>query len=85
MLLHTGGFYEANPLMRPVMENPLLGLAVKGVLPAVLLLLVRRMLRELGERELARVDRCASFVVALYTALCLVHIVNLTLWRLGIS
>ena len=82
-LLNTGDFYEANPLMSPIIGDLPLGFLVKCVFPAVLLLLVYRMCRELGREELARVDQFVSFVIVLYTALCAVHIVNFLILRFG--
>ena len=78
-LLSSGGFFEANPLMRPVLGDVSLGFLVKGILPAFLLLFVGHMAGSLGKG--ARwVDRCAGWVLALYTALCAVHIVNFAVW-----
>ena len=77
MLLRSGGFYEANPLMRPVMGEPLAGLIFKCLLPAVLLIAVSLMTRSLEIKGMRRVDRVISLVLVLYSALCSVHIVNL--------
>ena len=79
-LLRTGDFAEANPLMRPVIGDPLSGLFFKCLLPAALLLLVRRMCRVLSVRELVYVDRFICFVLALYCALCAIHIISFVLW-----
>ena len=86
VLLRLGGFYEANPLMRPVIGDPLSGAIAKCLLPAALLLLVRRMCRGLSARELIYVDRFICFALALYCALCVMHILSFILWRIrGIS
>ena len=83
ILLRTGGFFEANPLMRPLIGKPLPGLIVKGLLPAALLVVVSRMCRSLGVGELMLLDRFISFVLTLYSALCLIHIVNLSIRIFG--
>ncbi len=80
-LLRTGGFFEANPLMSPVIGDPSWGFLLKCILPAFLLLFVGRRYGALGEAGDRWVDRCASFVLALYCALCAVHIVNFTVWH----
>ena len=58
-----------------------LGFAVKCILPAVLLVLVYKMYNELGEKEIRYVDKFIAFALALYIALCLVHIANFILWQ----
>ena len=79
-LLRTGSFYEANPLMRPLIAQPLSGLLVKCLLPAILVLSVSRMMRGLGEREQGLVDRFICFALALYCALCMIHILSFAVW-----
>ena len=82
-LLNTGDFYEANPLMNPIIGSLPLGFFVKCILPAILLLVIYRMCSELGQEEMTRVDWFISFVIVLYTALCVVHIVNFLIFRFG--
>ena len=62
--------------MRPVIGEPLPGLLFKGLFPALLLALVCRMCRCLSARELRLVDRFVAFVLTLYCALCVIHIMN---------
>ena len=81
-LLRIGGFYEANPLMRPLIGEPLSGLIVKGLLPAVLLVLVSRLSRRLETWESLLLNRFISFVLALYSVLCTVHIMNFIVCRI---
>ena len=80
-LLRSGGFYEANPLMRSVIGEPLSGLIVKCLLPAVLLTFVYCLRRSLTAREAQLIDRSVSFVTTLYCALCVIHIVNCIILR----
>ena len=82
-LLRTGGFFEANPLMSPVMDNLSLGFLVKCILPAFTLMFVGRRYSELGETGCKWVDRCATLVLMLYTALCALHIFNFEVWRVA--
>lgn len=76
VLLRAGGFYEANPLMRLVIDDIPLGFAVKGILPLSVIFLVMRMMRGLDAGDLRRVGCAAAFVLTVYAALCLGHIVN---------
>ena len=76
ILLRSGDFYEANPLMRSVIHSVPLGFAVKCILPAVIITVITRMLAELGCKETRLIDRVISFAVAFYTLLCADHIVN---------
>ena len=82
-LLRTGGFYEANPLMRPIMGDVSLGFLVKCLMPVPIIFLIRRLYSDFDRHDLMRVDRFVSFVLALYTALGAVHIVNFMLWHFG--
>ena len=66
--------------MGVAMGDPSLGFLIKCILPAFLLLFVGWMYGELGERWLRVLDDVVCFTLALYTALCVVHIVNFILW-----
>lgn len=82
VLLRTGGFYEANPLMQPIIGNLSLGLTVKGILPLLAILLIIRMIGRIDRGELYTIDRIVAFVLAFYTVLCGVHVVNFLLWNM---
>lgn len=75
-LLGADGFYEANPLLRALIGSPVLGMTIKGVLPAMVLAAVGQLLRLLDSRAIGKVDRCLCFVLTVYTALCANHIAN---------
>lgn len=81
-LLRTGGFFEANPLMRTLIGEPLSGLVAKCLLPGALLISVYLITRGLDGRALSRVDRFVCFVLALYSALCAIHILNIIIWQM---
>ena len=82
-LLRTGGFYEANPLMSPVIQSIPIGFLLKCILPAALLLLVWYLCSKLGGRELVMVDVFLSFVIVIYTAICTIHIIDFIMWHIG--
>ena len=83
-LLHTGDFYEANPLMSHVVGSIPLGFLFKCVLPAVLMAAVFLLSGKLNRGERVWVDSFVSFVVVVYTAICVVHIIDFILWNSGI-
>ena len=53
-----------------------MGFLVKCVLPACLMAPIWRLIRLLENPDLPVVDRFVCFVLALYTAICAVHIFN---------
>ena len=69
--------------MQPIMSDVSLGFLVKCLLPVPIILLIRRLYSGFEMRELVRVDRFIAFVLVLYIVLGAVHIVNLTLCRIG--
>ena len=69
--------------MQPIMGDISLGFAVKCLLPVFIILLARRLCSGFGILELMRVDRVVSFVLVLYTALGVVHIVNFSAYYFG--
>ena len=83
ILLRSGRFYEANPLMNAVIGNLPLSFVVKCIVPVLLIWLIVRMLRRLDREGLKKVDRFIAFVLVLYTALCIDHIVNFLILHLG--
>ncbi len=83
VLLHTGGFFEANPLMQSIVSDISLGFLVKCILPALLMVPIWRLICLLEITDLPLIDRFISFVLALYTAICAVHIVNFGLLHFG--
>ena len=78
-LLGSGGFYEANPLMRPVIGNIAFGILFKGILPAGLVIMISRVLRRMDVGGLRRSDCFISFALTYYLGLCVIHIANFLL------
>ena len=76
VLLHTGGFFEANPLMNVFIGEPAAAAVLKGLLPALVILGLSRLLGRLDSGGLQQVDRCAAFVLTLYFMLCTAHLMN---------
>ena len=83
ILLRTGDFYEANPLMSPIIGSIAAGILVKCILPAALLFLIYRMCIALGAENFPLIDRFIAFVTVLYTALCAIHIADFLILHLG--
>ena len=76
VLLRSGDFIEVNPIMNAVIHSIPLGLAVKCILPAIIITVIIGMLSQLGYKDTGTVDRVVSFAAAFYTLLCVDHIVN---------
>ena len=83
ILLRSGRFYEANPLMSAVIDNISLSFVIKCVVPIFMIRLIIRLTRQLDREGLKKVDRIVAFVLALYTALCVDHIVNFLILYFG--
>ena len=73
-LLSTGLFKEANPLMRNVIENTLLGFLVKVALPLGLILFALTKLKDADSKQLRLSNNIALVGVAVYFLLNLYHI-----------
>lgn len=84
VLLRTGGFYEANPLMRPFVAEPIGGFLLKGAVPALIILLIIRVSALLDKAGLKKLDTWIAFVLTLYTALCIGHVINFILLFSGL-
>ena len=84
ILLRTGGFYEANPLMRPFADSLPQSFLLKCAAPAIVMGAIIWCLRKLDVRDLRRLDRWIAFTLTFYTALCIGHIINFILLFLGI-
>ena len=78
-LLSSGGFYEANPLMRSVVGSIPMGFAVKVLIPAAAVAAVLRLTGRMDERGTVMVERFTAFVLAFYIALCVNHLINFVL------
>ena len=79
VLLGTGLFQEANPLMREIIGNLPQGFFAKCLFPAAAIFAVMVMLRWMEVKELRIADRFISFVLVFYLAIDLDHILNFLL------
>lgn len=73
-LLSTGMFEEANPLMKNIIESPLLGFLVKAALPFCLILFAVSKLKVADSRQLIVSNNIALFGVAVYLLINIYHL-----------
>ena len=85
ILLSSGGFFEANPLAGSFIGDISAGFAVKCGLALAVVILIAGALTRLDGDQLYIVDCFISFVLAFYTVICLIHIVNFILLFLSIA
>ncbi len=78
-LLSTGRFYEANPLMRPVLDGFLPTLLIKGILPFVLIIICCAVYRASGIEESRFANVLLYTGIIVYAAVNLWHILNFLL------
>ena len=79
ILLNTGRYFEANPLMRQFIGSLPGGFFTKCLLPAFAVSAVIFALRMLDRRDLFVADQFISFVLVFYTAVNLDHVINFLL------
>ena len=70
-LLASGKFYEANPIMQPVLGNFWAALLIKGILPLVLIIICCVVYKLMG------VEEGFSTHLLLYIGICAYALVNL--------
>ena len=78
-LLGTGKFYEANPLMNPVMHSFMPALLIKGLLPLALTMLCAVLFKLSGERDSRFTTVLLNIGIVAYTLVNLLHVVNFLL------
>lgn len=76
-LLSTGFFKEANILMIETVQNPLLSVLIKIILPALLLIIIYFRMRNATDRQLKKSNILINGVIILYTLINISHIVYL--------
>lgn len=79
VLISSGRFYEANPIMQPVVDSFWLTLLVKGILPLVLVLLCAFIFRLAGCEENRFASWIINFAIIAYSLLNIWHIANFVL------
>lgn len=72
--LKTGGFYEANPLMRSVVTNPYLCLFIKVIFPGIALLFLFYYLEHNTKPLSPLCQWAANFIVLVYILINMLHI-----------
>lgn len=70
-LLASGKFYEANPIMQPVLDNFLTAFLIKGILPLVLIIICCVVYKLMG------VEEGFFTILLLYIGICAYALVNL--------
>ena len=79
VLVHSGRFYEANPLMRSSIGDVSAGFFVKCVLSAVVVMLLGALVRMLSGNELRIADCFIAFCLVFYLTIDLDHVINFIL------
>ena len=79
VLLHSGRFYEANPLMQQIIDSLPQGFLFKCLFPALIIFVLIFTMRLLDQCELAVADRFISFVLVFYVAINIDHVINFLL------
>ncbi|MBQ3692105.1 MAG: hypothetical protein II931_02135 [Clostridia bacterium] len=74
-LLSTGYFEEANPLMRSVIASPVLGFALKILLPLAFILFALSKAKDADKGQVLVSNNIDLFGVAVYLLLNMYHIV----------
>lgn len=84
VLIDTGYFHEVNPLMIWIMDYPILGFAVKCMLPLALIIFIW-LFYKVFKLEQNKFTNIAIYTgVAIYSAVILIHIVNFILLFFGL-
>lgn len=73
-LVKTGMFYEANKLMVPIIGDPFLGIVLKLVLPALLIIYVLFEMDKLPEQNLGICNIFLNIVLGIYVIITLLHV-----------
>lgn len=74
-LLSTGMFEEANPLMRRIMESPLLGFIVKALIPFSLIVYALSKLKGAEPKQVLISNNIALAGVAVYVLVNIYHLI----------
>lgn len=79
VLLSSGNFYEANPIMQPILTGFWQTLLIKGALPLVLILICCLIFRISGEEQSMATNILLYIGIISYTLINLWHICNFVL------
>ena len=72
--LKTGGFYEANPIMRSIVTNPCLCLLVKVFCPGIALVFLFHFLEHNKKELSAFCQWAANFIILIYVIINSLHL-----------
>ncbi|NLC19231.1 MAG: hypothetical protein GX757_08460 [Clostridiales bacterium] len=75
LLLQTGYFQEANILMAKALNNPLVSLLLKIILPAVLLIYIYKQIKDADSEQLRASNIAVNISLTIYTLVNLSHLV----------
>lgn len=78
-LLSTGYFEEANPLMRNIIASPMLGFAVKILLPLLFISFALSKVNNADSKQILVSNNIALFGVSVYLLLNIYHIICFTI------
>lgn len=73
-LLKTGLFKEMNSLMVNIVDDPLLSILIKLIIPAVLIIYILTKLDTVPHNNLKLCHICVNIVLLVYTLITLMHI-----------
>lgn len=83
-LVSTGCFEEANPLMKKVIAEPLLGLAVKIIIPYLFIVYALSRTKTADSKQILVSNNIVLFGICVYVAINLYHILCFTLLHIAI-
>lgn len=83
VLLGTGEFFEGNILMEPIVANATASIALKVLLPIVLIYFLLRRMRGATESQLKTSNIFINVCLALYVIINLSHISGIGLYLMG--
>jgi len=75
LLLKTGYFQEANILLAKALNNPLLSLLLKIILPAVLLIYIYKQIKDADSSQLRASNVAVNISLTIYSLVNLSHLV----------
>ncbi|MGL4345267.1 MAG: DUF5658 family protein [Cellulosilyticaceae bacterium] len=73
-LVKTGMFFEANKLMVPIIGEPIWGILLKLVLPAMLIIYVLLQIDKLPNQNLRLCNFCINVVLGVYVIINVLHV-----------
>lgn len=82
-LLGTGQFFEGNILMEPIVGNAIASIALKAILPIVLIYCLLRRMRDATESQLKTSNIFINVCLVLYVIINLSHISGIGLYLMG--